>query len=50
MQLRDRPGIQVEGGGELAQVGALLLGVGIDVSVDQYLDLEKEAAAAFALD
>ena len=30
--------------------GGTILGVGVDVSEDSYLDMEKEAAAAFSLD
>ena len=30
--------------------GGTILGVGVDVGKDQYLDLEKMAAAAYALD
>ena len=33
-----------------AFTGGTILGVGVDVSEEQYLDLEKEAAAAFARD
>ena len=33
-----------------AFTGGTILGVGIDVGEDQYLDLEKEAAAAFSRD
>ena len=33
-----------------AFTGGKILGVGIDIGDDQYLDLEKEAAAAFARD
>ncbi|GAB11650.1 putative arylsulfatase [Gordonia araii NBRC 100433] len=36
--------------GNFPFTGGELLGVGVDVSEEQYLDLEKEAAAAFALD
>ena len=30
--------------------GGTILGVGVDISEEQYLDLEREAAAAFARD
>lgn len=36
--------------GQYPFTGGNLLGVGIDVSAEQYLDLKNEAAAAFALD
>jgi arylsulfatase len=30
--------------------GGVILGVGVDIGEEQYLDLEREAAAAFARD